>query len=163
MLYWVQEDSVAARVRFEESEDIIDICMDSVFKAVFTKDTPASRGALSRLVSAIIGRELSILAIVANEPTIENLRDRQLRFDINCRTGDGELVNVEMSLNPDRFEPVRLEFHTAKLFIGQDIKGTDKTYNDLKRTYQIAILVKERFFPDGDFSTASSISIPSVA
>jgi len=139
------------RVRFEESEDIIDICMDNVFKAVFTKDTPASRGALSRLVSAIIGRELSILAIVANDPTIENLRDRQLRFDINCRTGDGELVNVEMSLNPDRFKPVRLEFHTAKLFIGQDIKGTDKTYNDLKRTYQIAILVKEKFFPDGDF------------
>jgi hypothetical protein len=31
--------------------------------------------------------------------------------------------HVEMSLNPDHFEPVRLEFHAGKLFIGQDIRG----------------------------------------
>jgi hypothetical protein len=51
-------------------------------------------------------------------------------------------MNVEMSLNPDNFEPVRLEFHTGKLFTGQDIRGDDKTYNDLKEAYQIAFLVK---------------------
>ncbi|MCL2806313.1 MAG: Rpn family recombination-promoting nuclease/putative transposase, partial [Treponema sp.] len=45
-------------------------------------------------------------------------------------------------------EPVRLEFHASKLFIGQDIKGTDKTFNDLKESYQIAILAKKRFFAD---------------
>jgi hypothetical protein len=56
-----------------------------------------------------------------------------------------------MSLNPDAFEPVRLEFHAGKLFTGQDIRGRDKTYDDLQETYQIAILVKERFFPDEDF------------
>jgi hypothetical protein len=56
-----------------------------------------------------------------------------------------------MSLNPDPFEPVRLEFHAGKLFTGQDIRGADKAYDDLKEAYQIAILVKERFFPDGVF------------
>jgi predicted transposase/invertase (TIGR01784 family) len=134
-----------------EFEDIIDICMDNVFKAVFTRDSLASRVALSSLVSAIVGRELSIITIAANEPAIENLRDRQVRFDINCKSADGELVNVEMSLNPDLFEPVRLEFHAAKLFTGQDIRGTEKTYDDLNRTYQIAILVSRKFFPDTDF------------
>jgi hypothetical protein len=29
-----------------------------------------------------------------------------------------------MSLNPDPFEPVRLEFYAGKLFTGQDIRGT---------------------------------------
>jgi predicted transposase/invertase (TIGR01784 family) len=140
-----------AKVRLDEYEDIIDICMDKVFKAVFTKDSPASRTALSRLVSAIVGRELSIITITANEPPPESLQDRQIRFDIRCKAADGELLNVEMCLNPDPFEPVRLEFHTARLFIGQDIRGSKKTYDDLKRAYQIAILVKEKFFPDGEF------------
>ena len=142
---------MAVKIRFDDSDDLIDICMDNVFKAVFTKDIPASQTALSRLVSAIIDRDVQIITIVANEPPVDSLRDRQIRFDINCRAEDGELVNVEMSLNPDPFEPVRLEFHAGKLFTGQDIRGTEKTYDDLQRAYQIAILVKERFFSDGDF------------
>ena len=139
------------KIRFEDTDDIIDIRYDNVFKAVFTKETPASQGALSRLVSALIGRNVSIITITANEPPIENVRDRQIRFDINCRAENGELVNVEMSLNPDPFEPVRLEFHASRLFIGQDIRGADKDYSDLKQTYQIAILAKECFFSDDIF------------
>ena len=142
---------MAAKIRFDETDDLIDICLDNVFKAVFTRNTPASQGALSKLISAMIGREVSIIALSANEPPIDNLRDRQTRFDINCRAENGELVNVEMSLNPDPFEPVRLEFHAGKLFTGQDIRGADKTYNDLKQAYQIAILVKECFFQDEVF------------
>jgi len=142
---------VAANIRFDDSDDLIDICMDNVFKAVFTRNTPSSQGALSRLVSALIGREVSIIAISANEPPIDNLRDRQIRYDINCRAENGDLVNVEMSLNPAPFEPVRLEFYAGKLFTGQDVRGTDKSYDDLKQAYQIAILAKERFFPDGVF------------
>jgi len=133
---------------FDDSDDPIDICLDNVFKAVFTRNTYASQGALSKLISALIGREVSIIAINANEPPIDNIRDRQIRFDINCKAENGELVNVEMSLNPDPFEPVRLEFHAGKLFIGQDIRGSDKSYNDLKQAYQIAILAKDRFFSD---------------
>jgi predicted transposase/invertase (TIGR01784 family) len=142
---------ILAKIKFADTDDLIDICYDNVFKAVFTRDNPASQGALSALVSAITGRELRALIVVANEPAQDNLRDRQIRFDIHCKAANGELVNIEMSLNPDPFEPVRLEFHAAKLFTGQDIKGTDKTYDDLMRAYQIAILVRERFFPDGDF------------
>jgi predicted transposase/invertase (TIGR01784 family) len=126
----------------------LDIRYDNVFKAVFTKDIPESRAALGRLVSALIGRELSIVTIKANEPPVDNIRDRQMRFDIYCMAKDGELLNVEMSLNPKPFEPVRLEFHAGKLFTGQDIRGKDKNYNDLKQAYQITILAKEQFFAD---------------
>jgi predicted transposase/invertase (TIGR01784 family) len=139
------------RVQFGDTDDLIDICLDNVFKAVFTKNTPESQGALSRLLSAIIGKELSVLTISANEPPIDSIRDRQIRFDINCKAENGELVNVEMSLNPDVFEPIRLEYHAGKLFTAQDIRGAEKTFDDLKEAYQVAFLAKERFFPDDEF------------
>jgi predicted transposase/invertase (TIGR01784 family) len=136
------------KIYFTENDDLIDIRRDNVFKAVFTKSIPASKGALGKLVSALIGREVSIIAINANEPPIDNLSHRQIRFDITCRATNGELVNVEMSLNPDPFEPVRLEFHAGKLFTGQEIRGEDKSYKDLKQAYQIAILANKHFFQD---------------
>jgi len=139
------------KIYFDETEDIIDIRYDNVFKAVFTRDTPASQKALSRLISALICREVTVITISVNEPAIDNIRDRQIRFDINCRAKTGELINVEMSLNPDSFELVRLEFHAGKLFTAQDIKGKSKSYDDLKQAYQIAILAKERFFKDEKF------------
>jgi len=64
-----------------------------------------------------------VLTLTTNEPAVENVCDRQMRFDINCIAEDGELVNVDMSLNPKKFEPVRLEYHAAKLFAGQGIMG----------------------------------------
>jgi predicted transposase/invertase (TIGR01784 family) len=139
------------KIRFDDTDDPIDICYDNVFKAVFTKNTPESRKALSSLVSAFIGRQVTVMDITANEPAIDDLNDRQIRFDIACRALDGELVNIEMSLNPAPFEPVRLEFHAVKLFTGQDIHGNGRDYDDLKEAFQITILAKERFFPDGEF------------
>jgi predicted transposase/invertase (TIGR01784 family) len=133
---------------FNDNDDLIDICYDNVFKAVFTRNTSASQGALSRLISALIGRDVSIVAINANEPPVENIQDRQIRFDISCKAENGELVNVEMSLNPDPFEPVRLEFYAGKLCTAQDIRGSGRFYADLEQAYQIAILAKDRFFPD---------------
>ena len=139
------------KIYFEDNDDPIDIRYDNIFKAVFTKNTPASIGALSKLVSALIGEDVTVASILANEPHVENINDRQIRFDINCRTENGELLDVEMSFDPDPYEPVRLEYHTGKLFTGQAIRGTDKTYDDLKWAYQISILAKEQFFLDDTF------------
>ena len=69
---------------FNDSDDLIDIRYDVVFKAVFARDTPVSQRALSKLVSALIGREVSVRTLKANEPPADNIRDRQIRFDINC-------------------------------------------------------------------------------
>jgi hypothetical protein len=45
---------------------------------------------------------------------------------------------------------VRLEYHAGKLFTGQDIRGIDKTFNDLRPAYQIAFLVSKAFFEDSE-------------
>ena len=139
------------KIRFNENDDLVDIRYDNVFKAVFARNTPASTGALSKLISALIGKDVIVTTINANEPPIESTHDRQIRFDINCKTKNGELVDVEMTLNPDPSEPVRLEYYAGKLFTGQDIRGIMKSYDDLKEAYQITILAKERFFKDDLF------------
>ena len=103
-------------MRFTETDDLIDIRYDNMFKAVFTKKTPESLGALSALISSLIDRDVSIVTIAANEPPAENIRDRQIRFDIACVSKNGELINIEMSLYPNPYEPVKLEFYASKLF-----------------------------------------------
>jgi predicted transposase/invertase (TIGR01784 family) len=133
---------------FVDWKRLLDIRYDPVFKAVFTKDTSSSRGALSKLISTLIGRIVAVEAIIANEPPVDDTRQRYLRFDVACKTEEGELVNVEMSFNPNADEQLRLEYHVARLFVGQGIHGEGKTYYDLKETYQIAILAKYKFFPD---------------
>jgi hypothetical protein len=49
-------------------------------------------------IFALVGRKLSIIAITANEPPIDSLSDRQIRFDIKCKARKGEQINVEMRL-----------------------------------------------------------------
>jgi hypothetical protein len=40
----------AGSIQFSETDELLDISYDHIFKAVFTKDTPASKGALSGLI-----------------------------------------------------------------------------------------------------------------
>ena len=139
------------RVYFGLEDDIINPCWDNVFKAIFTRDTPESRGALKFLLSAILGRILTVVLITANEPPVDSLHERQIRYDINCKFDNGDLCNIEMTLSADPFEPVRLEYYSGKLFTNQDIRGKDKTYNDLKHSYQIALLVNNPMYKDDEF------------
>jgi len=133
---------------FGGGKNIFDIRYDPVFKTLFTRETSTSRASLSDLISSLIGRTVTVKTINANEPPVYDLRQRYVRFDIVCRTEKSELVNVEMSFNPDAAEQVRLEYHASRLFVGQDLHGKNKNYNSLKECYQIAILAKKKFFPD---------------
>ncbi|MDR0684017.1 MAG: Rpn family recombination-promoting nuclease/putative transposase [Spirochaetaceae bacterium] len=113
-------------IYLDETDDPVNICYDNVFKAVFTRGTPESQAALSGLVSAITGRSLSVLSITANEPPVYNIRDRQIRFDIPCKAVNGELVNIEMSLNPDTFELVRLEKYSCGRALREILEFAEK-------------------------------------
>jgi predicted transposase/invertase (TIGR01784 family) len=137
-------------VTFAADADIIDIRSDDAFKAVFTRDTPESRGALKGLLSCLIGRDVSILSITANEPPPNFPDDRQIRYDISCRFNDGELADIEMTLDPHSAEVLRLEYYIARLFVTQDIHGADKHYKDLKFTYQISFIGNRRLFQDDE-------------
>jgi hypothetical protein len=133
---------------FGDGRRILDIRYDEVFKAVFTKDTTMSRVALSGLISALVGRVVTVETLVANEPATDYLGGKKIRYDIACKSKNGEPIDVEMS-----FFPLTDELNTAgdfasRLFVGQDIAGVEKDYSDLKESYQIAILAQKKFFPD---------------
>ena len=138
-------------IQFSPEVDILDMRYDNVFKAIFTKNTPKARIALGTLISAAINVDILVETVLQNEPAPEDIRDRQIRFDIHCRTKNGQLINVEMTMYPDQFEPLRIEFYTCKLFTSQDIHGAGKTYADLKHTYHISILAKRNLENDQNY------------
>jgi hypothetical protein len=130
------------------SNDFIDICQDGVFKAVFTKDTPQSRAAITSLLSAFIEREVSIINIQANEVPIDDVRQRQIRFDISVKFNDGELADIELTLNPKPGENLRMEYYVSRLFASQEIKGAGRSFGDLKASWQISFIAGHAVFKD---------------
>jgi predicted transposase/invertase (TIGR01784 family) len=137
------------QIKLLPDDELLNPCWDNVFKAIFTKEIPESRGALCKLLSAIIGRDVQVIAITANEPPIENIRDRQIRFDISVKM-DGELSNIEMTMHARDFENLRIEYYASRFFVSQDIRGSDKHYGDLQKTYQISLInssiIRDRSF-----------------
>ena len=87
-----KENNNKSTIRFSDTEKLLDIRYDSIFKAVFTKDTPASKGALSELVSALINRNVIVQTIIANEPPAESVFNRSIRFDIACKAESEKMV-----------------------------------------------------------------------
>jgi hypothetical protein len=84
-------------VFLDDALDPVDICYNNVFKAVFIRNTPESRTALSRLVSAVTGRSLTVLSLSANEPPVDRYQGppNPLRYLLQIRLqGTGEHRNV---------------------------------------------------------------------
>jgi hypothetical protein len=67
---------------------------------------------------------------------------------IDREFNDGELADIEMTISPQAFETLRVEFYVCRLFTTQDIRGTAKHYRDLKHTYHISFLNKNLFADD---------------
>jgi hypothetical protein len=120
-----------------QSSNIIDICQDGVFKAVFTKETPESRAAITSLLSAFIGKDLTIASITTNEVPIDDTRQRQIRYDISVIFNDGELADIELTVNPKPAENIRMEYYTARLFVSQNSRSAKWPYMDVKPAYHL--------------------------
>jgi predicted transposase/invertase (TIGR01784 family) len=133
---------------FNDPENIIDICRDGVFKAVFTKESPESRAAITSLLSAFIGKDLDIVTITTNEVPIDDTRQRQTRYDISVRFNDGELADIELTVNPKPDENLRMEYYVSRLFVSQEIRGKDRFFKDLKPTYSLSIISSRAVFKD---------------
>jgi predicted transposase/invertase (TIGR01784 family) len=130
---------------------IINPCYDPVFKCIFTKDMPESKQALRGLVSAILQKDLQVVDVTTNEPPVNGIGDKQIRYDINCVLDDGEKANVEMTLWPKAHEVCRMEYFLARLHTMQEIKGSKNGYRKLKQSYQISLFAKGNVFQDKDF------------
>ncbi|MFP3042527.1 Rpn family recombination-promoting nuclease/putative transposase [Treponema primitia] len=136
----IEETSGKKRVQLTPEDKPLDITRDPVFKAVLTRETPASRHALRFLVSAAINQQVTVISVIVNEPPVNDIRNRQIRYDISVRFNNGNLGNIEMTVHPNTNKHLRQEFFLARLFTTQNIKGTDYDYTDLRPAYQISFL-----------------------
>jgi predicted transposase/invertase (TIGR01784 family) len=129
------------------NEDLLDVKLDPIFKAVFTSETKESRGALKSFISAYTGHEIADISILANEPPVEQQNEKQIRFDFSCRFNNGKRATVEMALKHRPDELVRSEYYTARLLVAQANKG-DEDYSELGEVYQITLLSEGELIKD---------------
>jgi hypothetical protein len=135
-------------VQLKPTDNLLNILVDPVFKAVFTRDTKESRGALMALIAAYTGGEVAQVFVKQNGPAIEDAAERQIRFDISVKFNDGKLADVEMNMNAQGFDLVRGEYYLGKLHTSQSIQGIKRDYADLKESWQISFLNNREFFDD---------------
>ncbi|MDR0944062.1 MAG: Rpn family recombination-promoting nuclease/putative transposase, partial [Ruminococcus sp.] len=116
---------------------------DYVFKSILTK--PESGLIRNSMISAFTGLKIVESTVIENEPAInESVFEKQIRFDVNCKTADGELVNIEMQTHPMPLDTLengreslraRSVYYITKLFLDQG----NSEYDSMKRTFQIMI------------------------
>ena len=70
--------------------------LDPNFKAIFTQPTEDSRKALKSFLTAAIGRQVTKVKVIENEPAKEFAEQRGINYDINCTFDDGENAQIEL-------------------------------------------------------------------
>ncbi|MCF0241520.1 MAG: PD-(D/E)XK nuclease family transposase, partial [Treponema sp.] len=120
-----------------QREKLLDPLSDATFKALFADESPEGNYCLSKLLESIIGREISDIKILKNEPSGSE-REKPVRFDISCTFNDGEEAEIEVQTHRmndnfiNRSVYYMIRGHRDRLNKGQK-------YNRLKRYYQINI------------------------
>jgi hypothetical protein len=92
------------------------------------------------------------------------LGDRQIRGNCTSSSGilvkfdRGKLATIEITLNPRRFENIRIDYYAARLYTTQEIRGAERGFKDLADTYQISIVGGNGFLTMRSRSTGLSIT-----
>lgn len=132
-------------IEIGENEELLNPMLDPIFKALFTSEDEKSKEALKDLISTCIKQKVDSVQVVSNEPAVEMVGERQIRYDINCVINNGEKINVEMTLFPSVGERKRIEYYLCKLFSSQKTSGMK--WDMLTNVYQISIIGEEKLFP----------------
>ncbi len=111
---------------------------DASFKALFTQETKESNAALRDFISALIGKEVRKMAFVPNEPPVDDIRQKQMSFDVSVVFNDGERADLEMQAwHQDYDFAVRAESMVARLLSVSTKKGN---FWRVPKVYQISVL-----------------------
>lgn len=131
---------------FTRDNEVLNICLDPVFKAVMTKNTLEAETARKGLLSALVGKTVVVTTVINNEPAIDSLEEKKFRFDVAVTFDDGEHANIEMCSRAVEYHRERMELYAAKLHASQPLAG--KGYHLVKPTYQASIIAEGEIFPD---------------
>ena len=84
---------------------------DPFFKAIFNPDT--NRDRLAKLISAILGQEVTIVEVLPNEDS--SMMGTLIIMDILVRMSDGSLANIEVQKAPYLFPAERISGYSSAL------------------------------------------------
>jgi predicted transposase/invertase (TIGR01784 family) len=115
---------------------------DAVFKTLLTH--PDAAPVLQDVISSILMVPVEEVVVRNTELPIEDINEKRERFDVNCRTSNGELVAMEMQAVPMRGDSeafghanikARSVYNLCDLHSSQPGRGLD--YRDLMQSYQV--------------------------
>jgi predicted transposase/invertase (TIGR01784 family) len=92
-------------------------------------------------ISAATGLSVSSVQLLPNEPPVESLSDKNIRFDVHCTFNDGTHADIEMQGSlpvSDKEFDRRIEVYTARLVNHTARKS--KKYGELCGVWQISVL-----------------------
>ena len=128
-------------LKFMEGKKSLPLTYDPFFKKLFNSDVYPER--LSRLISSIIGTNVTVKCILSNEDSMLPSTSLLL-LDIIVQLEDGSIANVEIQKIPYTFPGERMSCCSADLLLRQYTrvkgeKGNTFTYQDLKTVYTIVM------------------------
>ena len=113
---------------------------DRIFKLLMT--SPGLKPSLMDMIAGIIREPVLAVEVRNNELAKDDILDKQERLDVNCVTGDGRQINMEMQASPMKEAgggrsnlKNRSVYYLCDLYSTQSIKG--KNYDSLARTWQV--------------------------
>lgn len=111
---------------------------DATFKVMFTLDTEESNFALKDFISTILGRNVSEIHLMPNEPAVDVSDENQMSFDVSVKFDDGEMVDIEMQTRMQDYDyAIRAEIQVARLLSVMNKKGDNWM---TPAAYQISVL-----------------------
>ena len=147
-LYWTYknwpDDWKKRFMEFMEGKKSLPLTYDPFFKKIFNPDIYPKR--LSRLISSIIGTNVTVKYIMSNEDSMLPSTSLLL-LDIIVQLEDGSIANVEIQKNPYTFPGERMSCYSADLLLRQYTRvknnlGKDFTYKDMRTVYTIVMYEK---------------------
>jgi predicted transposase/invertase (TIGR01784 family) len=121
------------------ADALLDPSIDQVFKALFTHNSPESKGALKDFLSIILDKRITTVSLLPNEPPVDDSDDKQTRFDIACTFDNGESADIEMQgKNENNAYAKRSEYLCARLLNYVVPRGLD--WQDIPQVYQISLV-----------------------
>ena len=147
-LYWTYknwpDDWKKRFMEFTEGKKSLPLTYDPFFKKISNPDIYPER--LSRLISSIIGTNVTVKYIMSNEDSMLPSTSLLL-LDIIVQLEDGSIANVEIQKNPYTFPGERMSCYSADLLLRQYTRvksnlGKDFTYKDMRTVYTIVMYEK---------------------
>jgi predicted transposase/invertase (TIGR01784 family) len=121
----------------QSSQELLSLTNDYVFRKIFgQKDL----GALSDFLSSVLDMPTDeLVELYVDDPHLhrEHEKGKDAELDVRVHTKTGEIINIEIQVNPEGAIKKRIAYYNSRIFSGQLKQG--EPYSSLYRTISVII------------------------